>query len=174
MIKTIALNIQEYLTLRLSLIVYSLGYVIPFVIAGPQLVTGTIVNALIFVSAEKLKGKYLYPILILPSLGAVTHGVLFGPQTYFLVFFLPFIWLGNYLQAKVFSFTKNQNYSVRIFASALAKYLLLFVMAGVYYQAHIVPRIFITSMGAVQLVTACLGGLLAYFILQLIKTKTNE
>lgn len=169
MIKAIALNLQEYIALRLSLIVYFLGYAIPFIVAQPQLVTGTIVNALLFVSAEKLKKSYIYPILILPSLGAVTHGVLFGPQTYFLIYFLPFIWLGNYLQVNVFSFTKKQNYTVRVGAAAFAKYLFLFAVASLYYQAHIVPKVFITSMGTLQLITACLGGLLAYFILQLLK-----
>lgn len=167
--KTTAFNLREYLILRLNLVIYFLGYAIPFVIAQPQLLTGTIVNALIFTSSEKLSKKNLYPILILPSLGAISHGVLFGPQTFFLAYFLPFIWLGNYLQANIFSFTKQQHYPVRIFASASAKYLLIFVVANIYYQAHIVPQIFITSMGAIQFITACLGGLLSYFILQLLK-----
>ena len=95
--KTLAFNLQKYLALRLNLVIYTLGFAIPFVIAQPQLFTGTIVNALIFTASEKLDRKSLYPILFLPSLGAITHGVLFGPQTIFLVYFLPFIWLGNYL-----------------------------------------------------------------------------
>ncbi|MDP2585260.1 MAG: hypothetical protein Q8P29_00075 [Candidatus Levybacteria bacterium] len=166
--KTIALSIREYLLLRLNIVVYSLGFCIPFVISQPQLVTGTIVNSLFFIAAEKLDKKALYPMLILPSIGAVLHGVLFGPQTMFLFYFLPFIWIGNYLQVNVFSFAKRQNYLVRIFSSALAKYLLLFIAANIYYKVHIVPQLFITSMGALQFITACLGGFLAYFILKLL------
>ena len=87
----------------------------------------------------------------------------------FLFYFLPFIWVGNYLQVKIFSLTKQQNYLVRIFSSALAKYLLLFIMVNIYYKAQVVPQLFITSMGLIQFTTACLGGLLAYPILQLLK-----
>jgi hypothetical protein len=166
--KTIALSIREYLLLKLNLVVYFLGFSIPLLISQPQLITGTIVNSLFFIACEKLSKKALYPILILPSLGAVSHGVIFGPQTIFLFYFLPFIWIGNYLQVNIFSFTKHQNYLVRIFTSALAKYLLLFIAANIYYRANIVPQLFITSMGAIQFTTACLGGLLAYFILKLL------
>jgi len=169
--KVIALNLQKYLLLRLNFFVYCIGFSIPLLISQPQLITGAIVNSLFFIAAEKLDKKVLYPILILPSLGAVLHGVLFGPQTIFLFYFLPFIWIGNYLQVNVFSFTKKQNYLIRVFSSALVKYLLLFIAANIYYRAHIVPQLFITSMGAIQFVTACLGGFLAYFILRLLKNN---
>jgi hypothetical protein len=146
-----------------------MGFSIPLLISQPQLITGTIVNSLFFIASEKLDKKALYPALILPSLGAISHNVLFGPQTIFLFYFLPFIWIGNYLQVNVFSFTKKQNYLIRVFSSALVKYLLLFIAANVYYRAHIVPQIFITSMGTIQFATACLGGLLAYSVLQPLK-----
>jgi len=167
--KVIALNLRKYLLLRLNFVVYVLGFSIPFVISQPQLITGTIVNSLFFIASEKLDKKALYPVLVLPSLGAFFHGVLFGPLTLFLIYFLPFIWIGNYLQVNIFSFTKQQNYSVRILSSALAKYLLLFIAVNVYYRVHVVPQLFIVSMGVVQFTTACLGGLLAYPILQLLK-----
>jgi hypothetical protein len=167
--KTIVLNLRKYLLLRFNFVVYVLGFSIPLAISQPQLITGTIVNSLFFIACEKLDKKALYPVLILPSLGAISHGVLFGPQTMFLFYFVPFIWIGNYLQVSIFSFTKQQNYLVRIFSSALVKYLLLFVAANVYYRAHVVPQLFIASMGAMQFATVCLGGLLAYPILQLLK-----
>jgi len=167
--KTIALNLQKYLLLRLNFFIYCIGFTIPLLISQPQLITGTIVNSLFFVASEKLNKKALYPVLILPSLGAISHNVLFGPQTIFLFYFLPFIWIGNYLQVNVFSFTKHQNYLVRVFSSALIKYLLLFIAANIYYRVHIVPQPFIASMGIIQFSTACLGGLLAYFVLQLLK-----
>lgn len=71
--------------------IYASAFLIPAIFSAPQLVTGTMVNALLFVAAQKLTKKELYPALVLPSLGAVTHGVLFGPQTIFLYYFLPFI-----------------------------------------------------------------------------------
>jgi hypothetical protein len=42
-------------------------------------------------------------------------------------------------------------------------------MANVYYGIHVVPQLFITSMGTIQFITAGLGGLLAYFILRALK-----
>jgi hypothetical protein len=168
-VKTIALNLQKYLLLRLNFVIYSLGFSIPLFISQPQLITGTIVNSFFFIASEKLDKKALYPILVLPSLGAVMHGVLFGPQTVFLIYFLPFIWIGNYLQVNVFSLTKERNYLVRIFSSALAKYLLLFVAANIYYKFSVVPQLFITSMGMIQFATALMGGLLAYFVLNFLK-----
>lgn len=168
--KTLVLNLQKYLVLRLNLVVYTLGFAIPFLFSHPQLLTGTIVNSLLFVSSEKMKRRDLYPILVLPSLGAVSHGVLFGPQTIFLVYFLPFIWLGNYVQAVLFSFTKGQSYPVRVLLAAIAKYLLLYLSANTYFRLHLVPKLFVTSMGLSQLITACLGGLLAFFLLLFLKS----
>jgi hypothetical protein len=167
--KVIALNLQKYLLLRLNYVIYCIGFSIPLLVSQPQLITGTIINSLFFIASEKLDKKMLYPIFILPSLGAVFHGILFGPQTIFLLYFLPFIWMGNYLQVNIFSLTKQQNYLVRIFSSALAKYLLLFAAASIYYKVHVIPQLFVTSMGVIQFSTACLGGLLAYFVLQLLK-----
>jgi len=167
--EVLVFNLRKYLLLRLNFVVYVLGFSIPLLISQPQLITGTIVNSLFFIACEKLDKKALYPILVLPSLGAISHGVLFGPQTIFLFYFLPLIWIGNYLQVSIFSFTKQQNYLMRIFCSALAKYLLLFIAANVYYRAHVVPQLFLTSMGVIQFTTACLGGVLAYFVLRLLK-----
>lgn len=164
--ETIALNLRKLLTLRLNIVVYSLGFSIPFLLSQPQLVTGTIINSLLFISSERLGKKALYPILVLPSLGAISHGILFGPQTVFLFYFLPFIWIGNYFQTFIFSLTKQQNYIVRILFSGLAKYSLLSVAAGIYFGAQIVPQIFVTSMGVIQLTTAILGGLLAYPVIR--------
>jgi hypothetical protein len=168
-VKTIALNFQKYLLLRIDVIICFLGFSIPLLTSQSQLITGTIINSLFFIASERLNKKTLYLLLILPSLGAISHNVLFGPQTIFLFYFLPFIWIGNYLQVNVFSFAKRQSYFFRILLSALIKYFLLFIMANVYYSAHVVPQLFITSMGIIQFITAGLGGLLAYFVLRALK-----
>ncbi|MCX6816645.1 MAG: hypothetical protein NTZ93_02190 [Candidatus Beckwithbacteria bacterium] len=159
--KTVALTLQRYLALRLNLVIYLAGFLIPLIFTHPQVVTGTIVNALIFTVADRLSKKALWPILILPSLGAVSRGLLFGPQTFFLIYFLPFIWLGNYVQVTVFGLTKGQSYGLRIGGAAVAKYIVLVGIANIYFRLNIVPQLFVMSMGAIQLITACLGGLVA-------------
>lgn len=161
----IEFSVKKAALLEAKILLPVLAFVIPLVFSGPQWITGTIVNALLFIASEKLTGKQLYPVLVLPSLGAVAHGVLFGPQTVFLYYFLPFIWFGNYLLAVVFSQTKGKNYLIRISLSALAKYLLLQTMAQIYFQNAIVPKIFVSSMGYIQLLTAFFGGIVSYITL---------
>jgi len=151
---------------RLNLTIYLAAFFIPLLFTHPQIITGTIVNALIFTAAGKMSKKIAWPVLVLPSLGAVSRGLLFGPLTFFLVYFLPFIWLGNYAEFVLFQLTPNQPYAVRIWLAAAAKYLLLLGAANVYFQLQIVPRGFITSMGLTQLITAVLGGLVAYLWLK--------
>jgi hypothetical protein len=167
--ETIVLNFKKLLITKSNLFTYFLCYTIPFLVAQPQIITGSIINAIIFTASEKLDKKSLYPILILPSLGAVTHGILFGPQTFFLFYFLPFIWIGNYIQSAIFSVTKKQKYPIRIAMATMAKCLPLFIVANIYFQMNIVPNLFVTSMGFIQLITSLIGGLLAYFILQYLK-----
>lgn len=167
--KTIVLNIQKIIILRLSLFLSFLAFSIPFLISSSQLVTGIVVNSFFFIAAERLSKKALYPLLILPSLGTLLHGVVFGPQTIFLFYFLPFIWIGNYFLVNIFSLTKRQNYLIRVLFSAIVKYLLLFVAANIYFKAQIVPQLFINSMGITQFATACLGGIFAYFVIKSLK-----
>jgi len=165
------ISIHKLLLVRLNLVIYFLAFTIPILISHPQWITGTVINCLLYLTAEKLSNKSILPVVILPSLGAITYGVLFGPQTVFLYYFLPFIWLGNYLLITVFSLTKKQNFVLRVIVSALAKYLLLFIFARMYFNFRIVPELFVTSMGIVQLITAFSGGLLAYSVLHFQKQK---
>lgn len=140
--------------------IYASAFLIPALFSAPQWVTGTVVNALLFMAALKLSKKDLVIICVLPSLGAVTHGVLFGPQTVFLYYFLPFIWVSNYVLVRVFAATKRYVFFVRVIVSSVAKYLVLAAASHVYFRSGIVPAVFVTSMGIIQLITAVSGGLL--------------
>lgn len=171
--KTATFAVNKYITSRLAILSYVLSYTIPILITHPQWITGTIVNCLLFLAAFKLTKKELLPILVLPSLGAITRGLLFGPQTVFLYYFLPFIWLGNYILVFVFSSIRYDSYFLKVLSASLSKYILLALFAHLYFRLNIVPQVFVTSMGIMQLATACLGGLLAYFIIKsLDKEKT--
>ncbi|PJC32904.1 hypothetical protein CO049_01525 [Candidatus Roizmanbacteria bacterium CG_4_9_14_0_2_um_filter_36_12] len=171
--KTITLSIRKLLLLRLNLVICALSFTIPIIVSHPQWITGTVVNCLLYLTAEKLSKKEILPVIVLPSLGAITYGVLFGPQTIFLYYFLPFIWVGNYLLISLFSALKNQNYFIRVVLSSFTKYLFLVVFANIYFGFKIVPKLFITSMGMIQLVTALSGGILSYFILKFLN-KNHE
>jgi len=167
--KTITVSKADLLHLEITL--PALAFAIPFIVSGPQWLTGTIVNCFLFLFVARLPKRNALPIVILPSLGALFHGVVFGPFTPFLTYFLPFIWLGNYLLVFTFSLMKNQNYFTQVVVSSTIKFCLLVSSAYLFYGLKIVPKMFITSMGLIQLITALTGGILSYIIFQLMNKK---
>lgn len=141
-------------------------FTIPFVLSGPQLLVGTLVNGILFYSAQKSDQKFLWAVAALPSLGALTHGVLFGKFTPFLLYFLPFIWIGNIVLMKTFK-SVDGIFPVKIIAAAFSKTLILYLSALVYFKLQIVPQLFLTSMGMIQLITALSGGTLVFLFLRI-------
>lgn len=172
--RTLAFSVQKLIFLKLNFFFYAYALGLPIIISGPQWLTGSLVNSLLFIASQKLSRKELLPVLILPSLGALTYGLLFGPYTGFLYYFLPFIWLGNWLLVSVFSLTKKRAYFWRVLFSSLAKSLLLSLSAHVYLKFRLVPAMFAVSMGWGQLLTAGNGGLLSFFLLKLFKEKSER
>ncbi|RJQ38456.1 hypothetical protein C4559_01565 [Candidatus Microgenomates bacterium] len=153
-------------------ILWSASFLIPFAVSGPQLATGSIVNCLLFISARNLNWKALLPVAILPSIGALAHGAVFGPATPFLLFFLPFIWFGNIVLIWTFKNIKVFDIA-KVFLAAGIKSAFLFLLANLYFNFHLVPKLFITSMGMFQFYTAIIGGVLALVVLSLIKKNAN-
>ncbi len=141
-----------------------LGFLVPFVTGAPQLLVGAFVNALLIRSALSLQSYRTLPIIFTPSIGALMQGALFGPMNYFLVFMMPFIWMGNALL--VYAFKKKirngYNYFLTLAGASLGKAGILYAAAYVLFAANVVPSIFLTAMGMIQLVTAVLGGIIVY------------
>lgn len=170
--KTIALPKTIIQVVEYSLLATS--FFIPFLISGPQLLTGTIVNTLLFLFVLQLPSKKLLPIVILPSIGAVLNGILFGKFTVFLLYFLPFIWMGNYVLMQSFKgLMKKNSLFVSVVGSSFFKCALLFSIAYLFTATKIVPMIFMQLMGLFQLVTAVAGGTLA-LVVQKIITRTYD
>jgi hypothetical protein len=142
-----------------------LAFFIPFSFGQPQWLVGLIVNTCLFSAATFLPKKYFILLSVLPSLGVVARGVIFGPLTVFLVYFLPFIWLGNFILMFIFSnlFSKI-GYLYSMVVSAGIKFLFLFLIANAYFMLAIVPAIFLNVMGFFQLLTALGGGLISFLI----------
>ncbi|OGD63707.1 hypothetical protein A2160_03410 [Candidatus Beckwithbacteria bacterium RBG_13_42_9] len=135
-------------------------FTIPLFLSGPQLLVGTIVSALLIIIAVKTSPKYWLPLAMLPSLGAFMHGVLFGPLTFFLLYFLPVIWLGNYIFMRVAVNKIELPLAVKILVASSFKAALLFLLARIYYGLGIVPAVFIVAMGINQWFTALAGGII--------------
>lgn len=148
------------------LIVAISSFFISFSVGHPQLLVGSIVNAILFLAVAFLPNRYLLPIAILPSLGVLSRGIIFGPATPFLLYFLPFVWLGNIALMLAFKFfsTKIGSFESALMAS-LIKFLFLFIFANIYFKLSIVPGIFMQAMGLFQLYTALIGGAAAFIIL---------
>lgn len=162
------LSIVKAKSLNIDLIFPVLAFSIPFILSGPQWLTGTFVNCYLFLYVSSLSQKYKTLAIILPSIAALLHGAVFGPFTPFLIYFLPFIWLGNLILVSIFERTKSLNYSLRIILSSISKSVFLLSFAFIYVGLGIVPKLFMTSMGLIQLLTALLGGFLSLIILKII------
>jgi hypothetical protein len=132
----------------------------PFLLPQSQLMLGAVVNSTLFMSAFYLKGRKVLPAIMLPSLGAVMSGLLFGPSTAFLIYMLPFIWAGNALLVggmKLLYLRMRMDYIVASALSIAAKVALIFGSAFALYSFGLVPAVFLASMGVLQAVTAIIG-----------------
>jgi len=145
----------------------ALAFTIPvFFHAQNQLVVGTVVNFMLFAAAFYVRSPAkIIPMAILPSLGALAAGALFGNLTSFLVFFAPVIWLGNaalVLTTKYARFVLKWNYLQSAAAAIALKVTLLGGAALALYSLGVVPQLFLSAMSVVQLATAASAAVLFY------------
>lgn len=182
--KTLALDKSTLLSINTFLPL--IAFAIPLFISGPQILTGSLVNCFLFLSSNYSSKKAQYAIIILPSIGALLNGVIFGKFTPFLAYFLPFIWMGNYILVRTFTlFARHPDEGrgldsklipwIPAFAgmtlSALLKSVFLFVFVFVFFKLSIVPRVFLTAMGIFQFITAIIGGILFLGINKIVNKK---
>lgn len=153
-------------------VIFSCAFLIPLLFNGSQIITGSFINTLLFVSAGKISKRTLPILAVIPSIGAVSHGILFGAFTMYLVYFLPFIWIGNMILMYVSGL--KQKTTVSFVTAAVAKSVFLYGVAYMFVTLHIVPKIFLTAMGMMQLITALAGGIAAIGILKHISKPANE
>ncbi len=164
------LNKQDYkfgfLQENIEMIVYSVVcFFVPFFIGHPQIVVGIIVNTSLVLAALNLKSYKLLPVVMLPSLAILSRGIIFGPFTIFLVYMIPFIWIGNSILVwaiKEFNLNRKMNRFVSLAIGAGLKTLFLFSAAFIMVKIGFLPAVFLTVMGIMQLYTAVAGGLLAF------------
>lgn len=173
-----AMEALDYRVLRLGkrfelaefLFLGFLAFLIPFAVGHPQILVGILVNAFLVVASLNLNARKVMGIALLPSLGAIARGMLFGPFTFALVFMVPFIWTGNMvliLAMKYLFGEKKMNYFISLGAGALVKAGLLFGAAYALLQFSLVPVLFLEAMGIVQLITALGGGMVAFALWKL-------
>ncbi|MFH0861943.1 MAG: hypothetical protein V1875_02830 [Candidatus Altiarchaeota archaeon] len=152
-------NLQRFQNVQM-LALSALGFLIPFTVGHPQLIVGVLVNAFIIRAAMSLPREKALPVVFTPTLGVLARGLLFGPFTAYVIFMLPFIWVGNYIL--LWAFSQRTHYTVTLIMSSAAKAGFLYGAAYLLFSQGIVPEIFLTSMGIFQYATALAGGILAY------------
>ncbi len=163
-------NLKEYnityLQENIETVVYTLlCFLVPFLIAHPQYLVGTLVNAALILGALNVRTYRLLPIIMMPSIGVLAAGVIFGPFTSSLVYMIPFIWVGNFLIVYAFKYMflgKKINKWVTLMSGAILKAGFLFVVAAILVSLNVLPLPFLIGMGPVQLLTAITGGVVAF------------
>ena len=159
-------------------ILYSLvSFAIPFAFGQPQIVIGSIVNCALILTALNLKNHRIFPVILLPSVAVFSRGLIFGPFTIFLVYTMPFIWLGNsllVLSVKHLYLSLRLNKYLSVAFGILIKVFVLYVSALILIHLEILPKVFATSMGMLQLITACIGSIMALGIQQIINKKSGK
>lgn len=137
------------------------SFAIPFVWGHPQILVGTFVNFLLFASASFLPFELLLPVALMPSVSVLARGLIFGPFTWALIYMWPFIWAGNLVMCVIFKRIGGRGGIEGIggmAVAAVAKAGFLFLAAFILFNLHVVPKIFLTSFGIMQFVTAIAGG----------------
>jgi hypothetical protein len=162
---------------NMEMAIYALiSFSLPFLLPQSQLMLGAVVNSSLVLSAFYLKGRKVIPAIVLPSIGAVLRGMMFGPSTAFLIYMLPFIWAGNALLVggmKLLYGRMKLAYALSSAMSIAAKVLLLFGSAYVLYSFGLVPAVFLASMGVMQAITAAIGCSSAYAI-DIVRERSKE
>ena len=135
-----------------------------------QIITGSIVNAILFLSVIILGLKTAIIIGIIPSIIALFTGIL-SP---ILMPLIPYIILSNIILVYSFYILKNKNYWLSIIVSSFLKFLFLFTISNFVIRfiikEEVVKNIAVT-MSYPQLITALTGGFIAYIILKKVNKK---
>lgn len=145
-------------------LLYILAFSFPFILKEPQLLVGSCINFLLILSIKQFKFKEILPVLFLPSISSYIYGILFGGATYFLLYLIPLIGIANGIY--VYSY-KNLN----ILLASAFKSVFLFVSVYILFRLEMLPQIFLTTMGIVQLATALIGGISAHILLKVVERK---
>jgi hypothetical protein len=146
---------------------YSLALFITPIFITNQLIAGTIVNAILIHSAFKNSTKKIMILCALPSIAVLSIGLLFGNLTHFILILMPFIWISNFIIAKgskKLFLEKKMNYFVSTFSATVAKTIFLFTIVSILFYFALVPEVFLTTFGILQLITGTSGAIIVGFL----------
>lgn len=138
-----------------------------------QAITGPIINATLFLSALLLGVQGAMLIGLIPSVVALSFGLLPAP----LAPMIPFIMLSNTILILVFYYLKDRNFWVGVISASIIKFLFLFstsfVVINLIAQKPIAQKVS-AILSWPQLVTALAGGTIAFLVLKLFKITSPQ
>jgi len=127
-----------------------------------QPITGTIINATLFIAVLVFAPEIAVLIGLLPSVVALGSGLLPAP----LVPMIPFIMISNTILVLTFYFFKKKNFFAGVIAASFLKFLFLFsagsIVINLLIKKELASQVAL-MMSWPQLLTALFGGLIAYF-----------
>lgn len=135
---------------------------------GVQALTGTIVNATLFIAASLLGVSGAILIGVIPSSVSALTGLLPGA----IAPMVPFIIFSNVILVLLFAVLKKKSYWKGIAVASFAKFGFLYVVSSFVIQSFVFEKMasnIALMMSWPQLFTAISGGILAYFVLGTIK-----
>ncbi len=140
-----------------------------------QNVTGTLVNFILFTTAMTVGIESACIAGSFSATSALVKGVLFGPFTAALAPMIPFIIAGNAIMVVGYAIGKKIHPLVGIAAGALIKFAFLYLTSTEVVAKHVkLPAAILSAMSWPQLLTACVGGLLAYLAVTGVKAARKS
>jgi hypothetical protein len=162
----VSLDIKKVVTKIFQLSIFvALAVMAPYF--GHQLITGSIVNALLFISVIIAGVESAFLLCLIPSLISIYTGLL--PLA--LAPMIPFIMTGNALLVLVFWGLKNKSYWLGAILAALTKFIFIWGVGTLLAKSVLVgiaPKLAL-MISWPQLATALLGACVAYLFLKVIR-----
>lgn len=140
--------------------------------SNSQIVVGVIVNTALVMSAISIKGwKNIVALVTVPSISALTSGLVLNVASVFTLYMIPAIWLGNL--AIIYAIKRlyvkhNMNYILASAIGVASKGLIIFGGFSLLNIVIAIPEkiatILGTAMGVNQVITATIGCAIAYIL----------
>lgn len=155
------LTVNRSQTIFLVQFIFLVGMASLAPLFGQQIITGSIVNATLFISVLLLGSRAAFFVGLVPSVIALSTGLL--PAV--LAPMIPFIMIGNSILILTFDYLKDKNYWLAIIVSSLFKFVFLFstssIVINLLLNKALVQSV-VLMMSWPQFLTALLGGSMAY------------
>ena len=167
--KTISLDKSKVIIKLVAFVIFlSIAIVAPFI--KIQLITGSIVNAVLFISTATLGIGAGVLIGFLPSMISAFAGLLPIP----LLPMIPYIIMGNAILVLTFGLLQKKKFLLGVISGSTLKFAFLFLTSSFIVSRFIekpLPLVIINMMAWPQLITALIGGIIAYLILRIYEKK---